>query len=244
MATSQFDLTSLQSKYQDMTGEATAFCKLRTTLVGGMPATETGIQAFIRHYLKLDGEDAAIALSRLTKQEIGKRDIAPPEAELLELSDYNICVIRRSEFGPWLGDWMIKACLKAAASRVGLYVAKKGTKGDIAEMGSVMALGTSLADADNPQQVHLVDASDNPAQTSFQEFRGRISTPQGSLNIVNHKEVAPAGTRFAFAFRWYNGKIKENDIANIFAAAMNIGLGSAKSFENGKFSVEDLVVNC
>lgn len=244
MTSAQFDLQNLKARYQEMTGEATATCTLRTPIVGGMPANEHGIQAFIRHYLKLEGEDAAQALVRLKKQEIGKRDIAPPEAELLELSDYNICIIRRSEFGPWLGDWMVKACLKAAASRVGLYVAKKGAKGDIAEMGSVEAIGSSLAEADFPQRIHLVDPADQPAATYFQEFRGRISTPQGSLSIVNHKEVAPAGTRFSFSFRWFNSRIKENDIANVFAAAMNIGLGSAKSFEFGKFEINDLVVNC
>lgn len=233
---------ALTDRYEQMTGVATAHAVFRTALVGGLSADEKGIRAYVAHHMKLTGQDAEDAVARIIKEELGERDTTPETGELKEKMVYGVTVFRRDSNGPWLGDWMAKACLKAAASRLNLFMTKRGSKGDIAEMGRVAAIGSSLRDPAKPHQLYLVDADGKPADTYFDEIKGRISGPSGSASIVSQKECAPAGTRISFSFRWYNGKLKEDDIANIFAAAMNIGLGSAKAFERGKFDIERLEI--
>jgi len=77
--------------------------------------------------------------------------------------------------------------------------------------------------------------------TYFNAFRGRVQSPQGSKSIVNDAECVAPGSRFAFEFRFYPSRIKADDMADIFASAMVIGLGSCKSFERGKFRINELV---
>ncbi|MGE5570497.1 MAG: hypothetical protein ACM3S5_15780 [Rhodospirillales bacterium] len=242
MTVATYDLAALEERYVKMTCRATVQCVLRTELVGGMSADEDGVRAFVNHHLNLTGDDADKAVARILAEEVGERDATPEGGELDEKLTYGISIIRRDEHGPWIGDWMVKACLKAAASRLGLFVSKRGSKGDMAEMGRVAAVGASLATPGNPERIHLVNPDGTPATTYFQEFKGRIQSPQGAVSIVSHKECVPPGTRFSFEFRRYDGKLKADDIANIFAAAMNIGIGSAKAFERGKFAVESLEI--
>lgn len=243
------NLQDLQQRYRDLTQSAVAHCTLRTELVGGMSADRAGVEAFVAHHLHLAGEEAGKAVERILKEEIGERDVTPAGGELQEKLTYGICIIRRDEYGPWLGDWMVKACLKAAASRLGLFVSKRGVKGDMAEMGKAQAVGESLRNAEHPERIYLLGPEGKwggkitPAVTCFQPFKGRVQTPQGSMSIVSDRECAPPGTRFAFEFRWAKGKLTEDDMANIFASAMNLGLGSAKAFERGKFNIESLEIS-
>ena len=228
----------LQQRYNTFTERATAHCIFTTELVGGISADEAGIRAFVKHHLHLPEEQIEAAVRRIMTEEVGERDTTPETGELTEKLTYGVNVFRRSPAGPWIGDWMVKACIKAAASRLGLFASKRGSKGDIAEMGRVAAIGDSFLAPDRPEQIYLVDSAGKPIQTYYAEFKGRIQGPQGSASIVSHKECAPAGARAHFEFHWYNGKLSHDNIADIFAAAMNIGLGSAKAFERGKFSVE------
>lgn len=236
-----FKLEDLQQRYRDLTASVVADCSLATELVGGQPAGPDGVRGFVAHHLKLTGQDAEDAIRRILQEEIGERDVPAETGELKEKLSYGINVVRRDEKGPWLGNWMVKACLKSAASRLNIFVSKRGSKGDVAEMGQLLARGISLLDTERPERIYLRNKlGDGPADTYFQAFRGRVQSPQGSKSIVNDAECVAPGSRFSFEFRFYPSRIKSNDIADIFASAMIIGLGSAKSFERGKFSVNEL----
>jgi hypothetical protein len=239
--TRTFSLDQLKGRYQRITASCIAECTLATECVGGVNADENGVRAFVTHHLGLVGSEAESAVARIVSEELGERDAPSETGELKEKLSYGINMIRRDQHGPWLGSWMVKACLKAAASRLGLYAQKKGTKGDMAEMGQAQGYGISLLDPEAPYKIYLIDKnSDTPATTRFSEFKGRVSSPQGSKSIVNHNECVPEGSRFSFEYRFYDGKLTEDDVADIFASAMVIGLGSAKAFDRGKFSINKL----
>lgn len=246
-----FTFDDLRSRFEARTAKVIAECELATELVGGQNASEDGIRAYVTHHLGLVDAEADAAVQRIMREEIGERDVPSETGELQEKMVYGINVIRRDSFGPWLGSWMAKACLKAAASRIGLFAQKRGTKGDMAEMGEIVPHGPSIwtGDAtDNErygpmQRIHMLARdSDNAVTTYYKEFKGSVSTPKGRQSIVNTAECAPPGTRFAFEFRYAEDKVKEEDIADIFACAMNIGLGSCKSFECGKFIIRSLTL--
>lgn len=243
MEKSTFTFSDLWNRYEDKTELVTAQCVLATELVGGQPAGPEGVTAYVKHHLKLEGEQAEEAIKRILQEEIGERDVPSETGELKEKLTYSVNVVRRSKYGPWLGDWMVKACLKAAASRLGIFQEKRGSKGDIAEMGTVRSNGISFMETDHPERIYLCDKSGkSPAQTYFQEFMGRVGTPQGSKSIVTDAECVATGSRFSFSLRFKPGRITQNDIVDIFACAMVIGLGSAKSFERGKFRIASLTV--
>src|SRR6266481_735384 len=247
-----FTFEDLRVRYESRTARVIAECELATELVGGQNASEDGIRAYVKHHLGLVDTEAETAVQRILREELGERDVPSETGELQEKMVYGINVIRRDAFGPWLGNWMAKACLKAAASRIGLFSQKRGSKGDIAEMGEIRPFGISLATLKNHtgeddarygihQRIHLIAPdSDGPVQTYYKEFKGSVSTPKGRQSIVNTAECAPPGTQFAFEFRYAEDRVKENDIAEVFAIAMNIGLGSCKSFECGKFIIRRL----
>lgn len=236
-----FTLEQLKARYEEFTGCVTAKCRLVTQMVGGQPANESGIRAYVTHHLKLGGRDAEAAVRRILAEEIGERSVNTETGELNERVTYGINVVRRDSFGPWLGNWMIKACLKAAAQRLGIWVEKIGTKGDMSEMARLNAYGVSLLDEDHPERIYLLEGDGTkPAKTYFERFMGRVSGPKGSNSIVHDSECVAPGAIFEFEYRFGAAKLGKEDLLDIFSQAMMIGLGSVKAMECGKFAIDRL----
>jgi len=241
---SEYTAQILRDTYEEMTAQAIAELTFTTDLIGGQPADRAGIEAFCQHQLKLAGDELQKAVARILQEEIGEREVAAAEgAELKERESYGVNALRRDpDACAWLGDWQIKACLKCAASRIGLFVKTKGSKGDLAELGQVRAYGISKGLF--PNHIRLITEDGKPyLARAFRRFMGRVNTPQGAKSIVHDSEFAPPGCRLAFEFRFPPGKLTEENIVAIMACAQQVGLGSAKSLECGKFRIDRLVVN-
>ena len=237
-----FTLDQLQTRYEEMTAVLRCECIFATDMVGGLSASEEGIRAFVTHHLKIeDPEEAEKAVHRILKEEVGERDITPELGEIDEKQVYGVNVIRRSEHGPYIKDHMVKANLKNAATRINIFKDNWGVKGGIAEAGRITAIGVSLVEPDHPERIYLRDKSgDRPATTYFKEFSGSVSTPKGKNSIIHHSECAIPGSRFAYEMRFRPEKLKDDDMADLAAMAMIVGIGSVRSMENGKFRI----VNC
>ncbi len=253
-----------RSRYERMTGVARVYIRFTTDVVGGVPADDDAIRAFVEHHYHLTGEDADKAVLRIKSEELGEKKIDAPEGQLDERMTYGLTQVRHSSWGPYLGNWMVKACIKVAASRLQTFTKYRGSKGAMVEMGRVLAIGGSLHSVtkhvvsfgdseceDDANLIHLyVIGNDSgssqpyPAPTEYRTFRGRVSTPSGSMSIVGDKEYALPGCRAAFEFRYYrDGKITDDCVADIISSMGVIGLGSAKAFECGKFIVERAEIN-
>ena len=261
-----YDREELRRRYESATALAVASCAFTTELIGGIPADNKGVEAFVRNQLRLDtDEEVRAAVARIRAQELDPAaaagiDITPTEGEITEKQLTGVKVLRRSQGGPYIMSHMVKACLKAAASRLHIFEVKRGTKGDMAEAGEVVATGPSMAMGEHPFNIHLmapeirdliVDAISGkgltyteltvaPAPTYFRTLHGRVTLPQGQRSIVTQCECVGPGTRFWFKFRYHPKKLTFDDIANIFAMAQTIGLGLAKAFECGKFEITNL----
>lgn len=247
----EYTAQDLEDRFQDLTACAVCRCTLLTDCVGGVPADDQGVKNFVQYQMGLTGVEAEEAAARIMKEEIGESAVKalkpngePDEtAELKEREVYGINVVRRDEHGPWLGNWMVKACLKAAASRTGLFIKKKGSKGDLSEMGRVLANGASLRNVLKPERIYPF-GGDTPLAgvlaTRYEKFMGRVSTSQGSKSIVHWSEVIPAGANFEFEFRFGGDRATQEEIVGLFAIAGNIGLGSVKALERGKFQIDTL----
>lgn len=236
-----WNLEKLRERYEKRAAVVLCECTLATDLVGGLPAGREGVALFVKHQLQLEGDEAEKAIDRILKEEMGTVPIPDPEGELEEAVTKSVNMVRRDALGPFLASHMPKACIKTAASRLGLFMAKKGLKGDMSELGEARACGLSLLNLQYPGNIYFRDAeSDAPPKTFFTEFKGRVQTPQGSVSIINNCECVPAGSRFDFEFRFLDGKLPEEGVVDIMSLAMVIGLGSCKAFDRGKFSIQRL----
>jgi hypothetical protein len=208
--------------------------------VGGQPAGEKGLRAFAEHHLGLEPDtpefDAAIA--RIGKEEIGERDEAPELGEVEEKKVYAVNVIRHGKDGmPYIAAHQIKALIKQACTRMGLFKSNAGSKGDVSELGTIQATGASLQDPERPWEVYL-RKDGKAAATSFLEITGSVGTPKGKMSISHHSELSEEGAELEFAIIWPAKKLTSKDMALVMAAASKIGLGSCLSLEDyGRFEV-------
>ncbi len=179
------------------------------------------------------------AIRRIQDEEL--EEITPPEGEIKEEKVYGVRALRRDKFGVYLGDWMWKACLKVAFSRLGIFTEKRGSKGDVAEVGRAQGWKYSLGDPANPNHIYVrgPESDEGEPQTYFKDFMGRVSSPTGPVSIIHKSECIAAGSRFAVEFRFLQSKLDADDIQDVLAFMMTIGLGSARSLERGKFRIEN-----
>lgn len=204
--------------------------------VGGLPANDEGLRAFIEHHLGLVGEEAERAFSRIKNEEIGEEDTTPETGENKEQKVYGVNACYRSDGRVWIPDWQLKACFKHAASDLGLFVTKKGSKGTIAELGSITAHG--ISNGGEPFQV-FVSVEENPYSGHvYRTFRGVVGGIK-KQSIIHDNETVPAGAQFEFIFKWFQNRksLSLQEVADSLALMQKIGLGSCKTYETGQFKI-------
>lgn len=221
-------------------------CTLSRELVGGLPATREGIEAFAQYQMEiLSEEEKNSAVARIMTDELGLKpgeevNITPPEGELDEKLVGQVNVLRtHPDHGPWVGDWMVKAALKQTASRIGIWVLRRGSKGDMSEGARVFATGNSALEKDfHPERIYLRNSeNDGPAKIFWQTFRGRIQSPNGPTSIVTHAMCVEPGARFEFDYLFLGDKMEDEDIRKIVYFLGNTGLGSSRAMERGKIII-------
>lgn len=235
----EYTSKDLQAKYSEMTAAIRCWCRFTSELVGGVPADEKALLAFAEHHLGIASpEEREAAVKRILKEEVGERDVTPEAGEVAEKQIYGVNVLRSTPgLGPWLGDWMIKAAIKQAASRVSIFMKVRGSKGNFAEVGRVRAIDVSLKEEEHPERIYLVDDGGQPAKTSFKEFMGRVQSPQGAKSITHHSECVAPGALFAFEFRFIPGEVKTKNVEELLATLGVVGTGSVRSLERGKYEI-------
>ena len=231
-------------------------CRVVRGIAGGLPAEANALKAFIEHHLGIPpmvngqpNQDFEDAFARINDEEIGTHNVTPSAGALTEEKVYGVNVLRRSKHGPYIGAHQIHALIKQAASRMGVFVRKRGSKGDVTELGTVLAHGESQQAKSDPTEAHP-DGRDRydeiylrnedgsgPAETHFDVKNGSVTTAGGKRSIQHHTEVCQEEATFSFEFRWLPGKFTERDMLETFAAATAIGQGSCLSFGHGKFEV-------
>jgi hypothetical protein len=237
MRLTQVELDDLLAEVRSV---AVVKCRMLRPLAGGVPAADEALRAFIEHHLGLKGDEAQEAFNRIRKEESQTRETTPEGGEVKEEEVYAVNVLRRGQAGPFILEHQVKALLKQAASRLGLFQAKGkvGSKGDLAELGTVLAHGGSLAVPARPWEIYL----GIPKETRFDVLSGSVNTPQGKKSIQHHTEVAPEGTTFSFEVRWPAKKLTAHDMAKVLAAATQVGIGSCLSMGYGRFEVVEATI--
>jgi hypothetical protein len=236
----------LQRTFEAHATELRLRCRAVREVVGGQPASRVGIESYLKYQVDpfnvLSAEQRAEMADRIEKEEIGKRRNTTPEGgEIQETFTGQITVIRQDPRGHWLGDWMLKAGVKQAASRLGIWSGTRGSKGDMSEGGVVYATGPSLLDPARPYKIYLRDETgEKPAATDYETFRGSITLPKGErVSIVTNAEVAVPGTMFWWRYLCLGDRVSDEQFELLVAYLGNMGVGSARSQERGKYIIEE-----
>jgi len=220
---------------------ATVVLKFVSDVVGGQPAAPDGIKAFCEHHLHLTGTELEEAIERITTGEV-RKDSGTDEVK--EVESYGVNVLRRTVDGvAYIGTWQVRAMLKQSASRLGLFQqkGKVGSKGDMAEAMKVTPHGDSAIGG--IQEIAIVGPDGEPfTARQYRKFMGSVTGPSGRVSIVHDSEIAPVGSSISFQVQWPTKKIKGDDMAAVFALGQNIGLGSVKSLECGRFEIVSLSI--
>lgn len=239
----------MRARYEAWTRLVVVHGRFLSPCIGGQPAGDDGLAAFVAYYLKLSPgtPEFGAAVERIKKQEIGEKKTTPEGGEIDTAASYGVNVLRRCEHckGPVLGAWQIKAALKCAASRLGLFVKKKGAKGDVAEAGEILDGEPCVAKAGPTWEarrfVHLWN-HEKQATPTFTRLQGKVQTPQGSKSIQHDSETVPVGTTFTFEIRLPRTTLTDKDVLDMIAVAGEVGLGSVRSLEYGNWIAEKVEV--
>lgn len=235
------DLTELLDERMKM-NKAVVHIRFTSDYVGGQPSSEAGIKAFAEHHLHLTGDALDAAVKRIMGEEV--QQVSKGADEVDEKESYGLNVIRRLEGGEaWIGTWQVRAMLKQAASRLGIFSAKGkiGSKGDMSEAMIVKPSG--ISDVGGIQQIVIVRNGEHYTDHEYRKFMGSVNTPKGRMSIVHDSEIAPAGCEAFFTVEWPAGKVKCEDMATIIALSQRIGLGSVKAMESGRFECVKLEIS-
>lgn len=262
MAKEKFIFTEeeLKKTYEDNSVGFIALCEVESPIVGGQPASREAIEAYVEHHLGIaDPAELEKAVARILDEEVGEREDKggneKGEGELDKKLSYGVNVLRKDPLDGcrYIGSWMIKAAIKVAMSRYGIFQKKRGSKGDVAELGSVTAHGISECPAKaidsssakiDPlyapphKRVRMMNPDGLPYMGGiYKRIAGHVTTAQGSRSIIQDAEIAPAGTQFEFIFRFKGDKLSVNDMLKVLSSIRVIGLGSARSIGHGEFKI-------
>lgn len=187
--------------------------RFRERVYGGIPKTKELIDNYVSSKFGVENLDLAEKLK-------GEMDIQE-ETEKITTG------FKRDKRGrPYLCDYQVKAMLRQAATRLKLTTAtgKKGLKQDLTDGLFV------------DRQIVLTLLTD--LQT--EDFVGHVTTRQGKRSILKASEyVEKAEIKFMVKILRAAVISKEN-LKDLFLLGQEIGLGSNRSFENGKFDLLSL----
>jgi len=197
--------------------------RYRDRVYGGLPLNEDILKSWIESKL-IDDKDFIRKVSGEVQ--------ASPEDELETALDKNTTGFKRDDEGCYHGDYQIKAHIKHAASLLKIYQKNRGTKDTIKEALFV-----------KPEKIYIGKQPDG-----VETFCGNVNTPQGKRSILKASEYfEKADITFDFwvlDVRLGGGNKKgltDGEIKDIFTFGQELGIGSNRGFEKGKYDLLKLI---
>lgn len=181
---------------------------------------------------------AAIRAAREERiQELRRRtDLTPVEVRELDKLEEDDSVewpqgFARDEHGVYMPSICIRAGLKSALSRQGLFMAERGSKGE-QQVGFFVT----------PNRLRLYTPDLKPwAHTNLADIAVRpisVTTPQGRRSAIVGFESAPAGSIIPFTINSVGmGKLTWDDIEKAMLQLQHDGLWASRSQGYGQFKI-------
>ena len=195
--------------------------QFRDRVYGGLPLSKKLVEQYVE--AKLAPGDKAFA-EKLAEETMPK-DEAAKELEMIEHTERITTGFKSDEGGCYLGDYIIKAHLKQAASLLKITQQKRGSKDTVKE-------GLYI----KPEKIYLGDKPDGT-----EEFVGHVLTPTGKHSILKKSQYfdKPKITFEVWMLNVRSDKFNGDDLHMCFEFGQELGIGSNRSYEKGKFDLVD-----
>lgn len=184
--------------------------KFRERVYGGIPKTSELIDNYVSSKFGVESGDLAEQLKK--------------EVDLLEETEKITTGFKQEDGKPYLCDYQFKAMLKQAANRLKITIKKRGSKQDITD-GLFM-----------DPKIFLV-SNDMTSPLPVEDFCGHVMTPQGKRSILKASEYVEKGEAEFDARLIKTSVMAKKDLLDCFLLGQEIGLGSNRSFEKGKYDI-------
>ena len=195
--------------------------KFRDRVYGGLPKSENLVESYVK--AKFDSEDTSVVETEL--------DLVK------ELEKSRTGFKRHDDFGVYLGDYQIKAMIKQCASLLKLTVQKRGTKQTVAETLFVKGLTEDGELVEG--RVPFIAKREKP--DGIEGFQGCVKDQAGTRSAVKEMEFverADVNLQLWVLGRRIGGKqLSDDDLLDILLLGQEVGLGSGRAFEKGKFDL-------
>jgi len=206
--------------------------KFRSKCLGGLPKTEDLLDRYIE--AKFEG-----AKPNSETHDHVSRDIDTEEkAETDKKTSMN--GFRQDEVGIYVGDYQVKAMMKQAGSLLGLTTKKRGTKSTLGE--ALFVKGMLDSELTGRQLYFQDDSGEVVAEPDGHiDIAGRVwagGRPQSIINRYDYTEGRTVKFQlWVLKVRLKDKKLNTDDLRDILEFGQEVGLGSGRSQEHGKYDL-------
>lgn len=187
-------------------------CKFRERIYGGIPKSKELIDNYVSSKFGVENSDLAKQLKK--------------EVDLDEELEKISCGFKQDQGQPYISDYQVKAMLKQAASRLKITTKKRGSKQDITD-GLWVSRRIFFHNGEGTIK--------GPLRT--EEFCGHVTGPRGKRSILKASEFIE-GAEISITIRLLKVAILSGkNLKDCFLLGQEIGLGSNRSFEAGKYDL-------
>lgn len=183
----------------------------RDQVIGGIPRSKKLIQLYLKAKFGESTEEFADQLA----EEVQANDLE-------EKQEIMTTGFKRDEHGLYLSDYQVKAMLKQCASLLKITVTTRGSK-------QVFAEGLVI----RPVRLHVGRMEPD----GVEEFCGHVMTLQGKRSILRHGEFVRQATLDFEVWMLDTKVLTLSQVEQCLLLGQEVGLGSCRSFEQGKFDV-------
>ena len=199
--------------------------KFRDKIYGGLPGKDDLFQAYMRGKF----EDPENTENTATDLDLDK-----------EIEE-NINQFRCDENGIYIGSYQLKAMIAQCGALLELTTSKRGSKQTLKE--GTFIKGIDADENFTGEKVYLLPLKKEA--DGFDTITGNVYTPQGSRSIITNASYRLQPT-ISFQM-WvltnrlqatgHGKKLTFADFENILTLAQEVGIGSLRNHESGKFDI-------
>ena len=196
--------------------------QFRNRIYGGLPKSKELVKNYVE--AKFGSEDASIV----------ETDLDLEEEEEKVRTGFKRCPARDALY---IGDYAVKAMMKQCISLLKLTVQLRGSKQTLREGTAVKGL---VGDKLTEEKVFFQPF--RPKEDGIEDFAGHVQTMQGMRSILKSAEYLIKPTLefqiWCLGVRMEGTKdVNPDHLQDILELGQEVGLGSQRSFEKGKFDV-------
>lgn len=208
--------------------------EFRERVYGGVPQSKDLLDKYIEAVFRAKEDDETY--NHVAQDALPERNEEKDEAQ--EKKDISTTGFRIDDRGLYLADFQLKAMMKQGGSMLNLTTSKRGTKSTLGEGMFVKGL---LSGELTDNKIYFQPIRQKP--DGYEDFAGNVNTRQGNRSILRRCDYVEKPT-IQFQIWVLENRIAKtgkaltvSDLRSILELGQELGIGSCRSLEKGKFNL-------